>query len=59
MVTYVLVTKADGKFEKKPVKYATIEEAYAEEEAKGNKVEMTWIDESGIDAKRNSRIIVI
>ncbi len=54
MVTYVLVTKADGKLEKKPVKYTTIEEAYAEEEAKGNKVEIIWTD-----AKRNGRSIVV
>ena len=45
MVTHVLITKADGKLEKKPVKYATKEEAYAEEEAKGNKVEVIWTDD--------------
>ena len=45
MVTHVLIKNNDGKLEKKHVNYATEEQAYAEEEPKGNIVYVTWTDD--------------
>ena len=45
MVTHILIKNADGKIEKKPVCYTTEEEAYAEEESKGNTIYVTWTDD--------------
>lgn len=45
MVTHVLIKNNEGKIEKKPVNYVTEEQAYAEEESKGNTVYVTWTDD--------------